>query len=242
MLNNNPLVSIVIVTYNAAMFIENTIQSILQQSLKSYEIIIIDGFSNDTTLQLVEKYVNNIQLIISEPDAGIYDAMNKGIKYARGEWIIYLNAGDTFYDNNVLLNFKLHGDLNNSMIIYGDVHIQNSNSIIKQNNNLDSYHFYISTICHQSAFISINVFKNIGEHNLAYKIIADRDFFYRAYKKNMKFSKLHCIICTWDTVGYSSKNKVLYVIDLLRFRLRNFNFLDNIKYSCIKYLNLKHVI
>ncbi|MBQ4405981.1 MAG: glycosyltransferase [Bacteroidales bacterium] len=98
----NKKITIVTVCYNAASEIEKTIQSVVNQTYPEIEYIIVDGQSTDGTMDIVSKYRDKIAIVVSEPDRGIYDAMNKGIKIATGEWINFMNAGDVFCDNNVL--------------------------------------------------------------------------------------------------------------------------------------------
>lgn len=97
-----PKVSIITVCYNAASVLEATMQSVLNQTYSNMEYIIIDGGSKDDTADIVSKYRSRIAVYVSEPDKGIYDAMNKGLKHATGEWINFMNAGDTFHDERVL--------------------------------------------------------------------------------------------------------------------------------------------
>ncbi|MGL5893430.1 MAG: glycosyltransferase, partial [Bacteroidales bacterium] len=92
-----PRFSIITVTYNAGQLLERTIESVLAQTSFNYEYIILDGQSKDNTLEIIKKYEHHINKWISEPDNGIYDAMNKAIDIARGEYILFLNAGDTFH-------------------------------------------------------------------------------------------------------------------------------------------------
>lgn len=118
--SEQPLVSVITVVYNGKGFIEETIQSVISQTYNNIEYIIVDGGSTDGTLDIIKKYENDINLWISEPDNGIYDAMNKGINLAKGEWLNFLNAGDSFVDNNVLENI-FTAELTDSTLIYGDI-------------------------------------------------------------------------------------------------------------------------
>src|SRR5699024_3733405 len=98
----NPKISIITVVFNNAKDIEYTIQSVLNQSYEHVEYIIIDGLSTDGTLDILNKYRAQIDILISEKDKGIYDAMNKGLEQATGDYVLFLNSGDAFYDKNTL--------------------------------------------------------------------------------------------------------------------------------------------
>lgn len=97
-----PSISVITVSYNAVTSIEKTMLSVLNQIYDRVEYIIIDGGSVDGTLEVIQKYVDRLGYWVSEPDKGIYDAMNKGILNASGDWIIFMNCGDIFVDDNVL--------------------------------------------------------------------------------------------------------------------------------------------
>ena len=96
----HPKFSIITVTYNAGKVLEDTIQSVITQTYKNVEYILVDGGSTDNTLSIINQYRSMIQQVISEPDRGLYDAMNKGIKMATGDYICFLNAGDAFHEDD----------------------------------------------------------------------------------------------------------------------------------------------
>lgn len=99
---NYPLVTVITVVYNAKELLEETILSVLNQTYSNIEYIIVDGGSTDGTLDIIKKYQDKISKYISEPDQGIYDAMNKGMSLSKGQWLNFMNAGDSFYSNDVL--------------------------------------------------------------------------------------------------------------------------------------------
>ena len=116
---NNPLISVVTVSYNAVSVIEQTIFSVINQTYPNVEYIIIDGGSTDGTVDIIKKYADKITYWVSEPDKGIYDAMNKGIELATGEWINFMNAGDSFYSFSIL-ELIFGQTIFSNDIIYGD--------------------------------------------------------------------------------------------------------------------------
>lgn len=174
----NPLVSVIVVTYNAAEYIEHAVRSFLEQTYENKELVIIDGDSKDETLQIIEKNQSEKIRWISEPDKGIYDAMNKGIGIAKGEWIYFLGADDYFIDKNVLE--KLFGPENKEIeILYGDVY-----SVLLQRNydgptSIEKLLF--SNLCHQSIFYRKTVFEKAGLYDLRYKLFSDWEFNVRCF-------------------------------------------------------------
>ena len=115
-----PKITVVTVCYNAAVTIEKTILSVVGQTYNNIEYLIIDGGSKDDTLAIIKKYESNISKWISEPDKGIYDAMNKAIKMATGEWINFMNAGDCFATNDVLEKIFQENIPDNVKFLYSD--------------------------------------------------------------------------------------------------------------------------
>ena len=98
----HPKFSIITVTYNAGALIEDTIQSVITQTYKNIEYIIVDGASTDKTMSIVTRYREHIHTVVSEPDHGLYDAMNKGIRLATGDYVCFLNAGDELHEDDTL--------------------------------------------------------------------------------------------------------------------------------------------
>ena len=130
---NLPTISIITVAYNASNTIETTILSVVNQTYPNIEYIIIDGGSTDGTIDIIKKYESKITKWISEPDKGIYDAMNKGINLARGEWINFMNCGDSFYENNTLQV------ISDTIINSKDINVIYGNSII----SLDRFKYIV---------------------------------------------------------------------------------------------------
>lgn len=201
-----PLISIVTVSFNAVSVIEKTILSIINQTYPNIEYIIIDGGSTDGTVDVIKKYSDKVAYWVSEPDKGIYDAMNKGIARATGKWINFMNTGDTFHDENVVSSLFENDENNESyMAIYGNTEYVYSRKkiIIKQ---LSDKQHKIMPSCHQSIFCLTKEMKDHG-FNLKYKIAADFDFFYSLYKKGASYKYIDTLVAVYDaSSGFSSVN------------------------------------
>jgi len=147
------LVTIVTVTYNAEDLLEETLLSVINQTYKNIEYIIIDGGSTDNTLEIIKKYEEQISYWISEPDEGIYFAMNKGIAKATGEWINFMNAGDTFVDTTTIQ--KVMNSLDeDTELIYGDHICDGTIGHVKDRKVTRSM-----PCCHQSLFVKTDLMK-----------------------------------------------------------------------------------
>ncbi|WP_339687039.1 glycosyltransferase family 2 protein [uncultured Nonlabens sp.] len=201
----NPFFSIIIPTYNAEKLLPAALQSILEQSFHDYEVIIMDGLSKDETIEIAEEYaINNSKIkLYSKKDAGIYDAMNNGIKKANGKYLFFLGSDDTFYDNYVL--FNVHKELKKTKVdvLYGCI------SSTRYGTKYDGAFTYEKlskkNIGHQAIFFGRNVFDIIGDFNLNYKVLADWDhnigwFF----SKKVKNKYIDLVICNFSDGGFSS--------------------------------------
>ena len=199
---SEPLISIITVVYNMVDSIEQTILSVLNQTYKNIEYIIIDGGSTDGTSNVIKKYENKLAYWISRPDKGIYDAMNKGKNIATGDFVFFLNSKDTFFRNNVVEKFVSKiSDTN--YVYYGDAYLTGSNRIY--DNKFSSFKLALKNICHQSIFYPEQVYRNF-DFDPKYKILSD-------YHYNLiifplyRFHYINEIISYYDTEGISSNKK-----------------------------------
>ena len=198
--NNLPLISIITVVYNGEQYLQETIESVLNQNYDNIEYIIIDGGSTDGTIDIIKKYEDKIDYWISEKDRGIYDAMNKGIDVANGGWINFMNAGDSFYDNKVVFNiFKNNIE---ECIIYGNTNViyDDDYSKIKK---VDFNFIKGMPFSHQSVFTCSKILKQY-KYNIKYKIYADFDFYLKCYKNNISFYYVDIIVSNYLNNGVSS--------------------------------------
>lgn len=201
--SDKPLITVVTVVYNGEATLEQTIKSVVNQTYDNVEYIIVDGGSKDRTLDIIKKYEDIIDYWQSEPDKGIYDAMNKGIELANGVWINFMNAGDCFVNAEVLSSVFRNNNNFDFDVLYGDACDENGESLISYK-KINTYFFLrLKMINHQSMFIKRKI---LLEHNydLNYKIIADREQFIWAYKEGKRISYLNQKIAQFDTNGISS--------------------------------------
>lgn len=201
------------IVFNGEEYIEQTIQSVINQSYDNIEYIIIDGGSTDTTLDIIKKYEEDIDYWISESDEGIYDAMNKGIVASSGEWLYFLNAGDVLYDDDMLMNFlQLLVQSSKKVIVTGKVDIVDSTYEtlgFTHPSASSNVHLLIKQNCiaHQATFINRQVFNEIGFFSLKYKIMGDYDFWIRALKNKIDFYIVDIIVAKFLFGGVSSQRK-----------------------------------
>jgi len=201
------LFSVVTVVLNDKEGIKKTLQSVYNQTNKDYEYIIIDGKSSDGTCEVINEFKNqfiekNIVVhFISEPDNGIYDAMNKSLSIASGEYVVFVNSGDSFWNNSVLDTIKCERE-EGVDVIYGDVNfvLGNWERIIPAE-DLD----FISVnmpFCHQSTFVRTELLRKY-RFNEKYKICADYDMFLRMYKDGITYKKINIVISRYIADGVS---------------------------------------
>lgn len=179
-------VSIITVCYNEKKDIERTCKSIVAQNYDDFEWIVIDGGSDDGTIDILEKYRDHMTVFVSEKDHGVYNAMNKGIAFAQGEYVLFLNGGDALCNENVLscvfANDQYTGD-----VLYGGCYLLGKNGAQKKIHfpqNLKKYFFYNYNINHQSTFIRKRLFDEYGNYDESYMIAAD-------YEKWLCFMENH---------------------------------------------------
>ena len=194
---NWPKVSIVTVIYNSEKYIEATIKSVIAQNYPNLDFVIIDGGSNDGTMEIVNSYSDFISTIISEKDDGIYNAMNKAKNYCKGEWISFINSGDLFFNNTVLLDtFSIVKKVNTDFI-YGDTSYYSlaQNYQFIHGKMVDENDFRFSfPICHQSMFFSKTLIDEMHWYDEHFKVVSDWDLVTRIFFEK-KYKKLYINLC-----------------------------------------------
>lgn len=205
-------ISIVTVVYNGAQIIEETIISVVNQTYQNIEYIIIDGGSFDGTQEIIKKYEEKISYWISEKDNGIYHAMNKGIEVASGNYIIFMNAGDQFYEKETISHvFK---ETINYDLIYGNTLLNtDGKKSLSRAKSFEKIN-YGMPFCHQSVFVKQELMKQYN-FSLNYKLASDYNFFLTLYNQNKySFKRTDEIISIYDNCGASMS------LDTIREKLK----------------------
>ncbi|MCR5622754.1 MAG: glycosyltransferase [Treponema sp.] len=202
-------VSIITVVYNAVKTIEQTIQSVLSQSYKNIEYIIIDGGSTDGTLDVIEKYRNSLAYFVSESDYGIYDAMNKGIRKASGDIIGLLNADDWYEPKAIEYVVKAKQESNAGIIVGKTFMVDEfGNKWLYMNCNSSEMWKGRMPGCHQATFIEKKVYDTIGLYDTNYKLAADYGFVLQAYHMGIRFFMLDAVVVNYRISGKSSVDNI----------------------------------
>lgn len=198
-----PKLSVITINYNNRDGLKKTIESVVDQTFKDFEYIIIDGGSTDGSVNVIKEYADRIDYWVSEPDKGIYNAMNKGIDVAKGEYCIFMNSGDTFYDNDVYKNVNVV--LDGTDIIYGNT--LNSDGSWQYNiKEITLKTLYKTSIAHQSTFIKTTLLKKY-HYDETLKIVADWKFFLQTLIiDNSSYKGIDINVCVYDMYGFSAIN------------------------------------
>lgn len=218
--------TVVTVCYNAETVIEKTLLSVLNQDFTEYEYVIVDGKSDDGTLLIVKNYQAKFEArgisvhVLSERDKGVYDAMNKALKIAQGQWVIYMNAGDLFYSNQTMKLFMADKFLtNDSEILYGDTMITRD-GYYKRYDSLDMNEIVNQLpFCHQSVFVKRSLLVEY-KFDTNYLYAADYDLFVRLYNDRKKFKQVNYIVSVYALGGLSAKNakKTMKEYKLIKYK------------------------
>ncbi|MBE6270819.1 MAG: glycosyltransferase [Prevotella ruminicola] len=204
------LITIITINYNNKEGLRQTIESVVVQSCRDFEYIVIDGGSTDGSLEVIKEHSKEIDFWVSEKDRGIYHAMNKGVTHAHGDYCIFMNSGDCFYDNNVLE--ILSGHHNFEDVIVGKVSIDKDDDLISPpppKGELSLYHLYSGAIPHQGSFIRTELLRKYP-YDEDLKISSDWKFFIQTLiMDNCSICFMDIFVARYDIHGLSSSNPQL---------------------------------
>ncbi len=226
--------SIITIVYNGEALLQGTIDSVRAQTFSDYEYLIIDGKSKDATLDIIKANEDVIFFWMSEPDKGLYEAMNKGLAHAQGEFVFFLNCGDHFFDENTLAHIVNCID-ENTDIVYGDVMYVNearehlgtrkkhTTHKLPKNLNTKSFKFGMS-VSHQGIFVRRSITTNFIENNLA----ADIDWVIAAIEKSRKNVNAHIVVSEFLVGGISKQKHKQSLFDRYQVLKKHYGFIPNL--------------
>ena len=239
-----PLITIATVTYNAEATLQRTLDSVAAQDYARIEHLIVDGVSKDKTLSLVQRYVeqnnNRHQIrLTSEPDEGLYDAMNKALSLATGEYIVFLNAGDKLHSQDTISNIVTcakwrKGNNRNPAILYGETDLVDNNGHFLRHRRLTTpenltWKDFLSgmRVCHQSFYARTDLARS-ESYNLAYHYSADYDWCIRIMKKAAKrripIKNTHQILTDYLNEGMTTKNHRKSLIERMKLMAHHYGW------------------
>jgi glycosyltransferase involved in cell wall biosynthesis len=216
-----PTLSVITIVYNNARDIERTMLSVLNQTYGAIEYIVVDGASTDGTPDIIKRYKSRISKFISEPDKGIYDAMNKGLERGTGDYVIFMNSGDEFYAADTVA--KVFATAPNADIYYGETEMVNEQREslgqrrhkAPDNFNWKSFNYGMS-VSHQAIYIKRSL---VETYDPKYQLSADIDWIIRAAKKAKKIVKVEGYVAKYLVGGMSKakhKQSLLERFDIMK--------------------------
>lgn len=229
----HPKFSIITVTYNAGAVLEDTIQSVITQTYRNVEYIIVDGGSKDHTLDIINRYREHIHTLVSEPDNGLYDAMNKGIRLATGDYLCFLNAGDELHEDDTL-QLMVHSITGTELpdVLYGETAIVDEEGHFlrmrrlsaPENLNWKSFKDGM-LVCHQAFFPR----RELAEpYDLRYRFSADFDWCIRIMKKSHTLHNTHLTLIDYLNEGMTTRNHRASLHERFRIMCRHYGYLSTL--------------
>jgi glycosyltransferase involved in cell wall biosynthesis len=215
-----PNITVITVVRNGEKTLEQTILSVINQTYKNIEYIIIDGGSTDGTIDIIKKYEKHLAYWVSEPDKGIYDAMNKGIDKAKGELIGIINSDDWYELNTVELIVAKYNSIKKDGVYYGFLKIWQDNkehTIRRFHHNFFKEHM----IQHPTWFVSRNVYQTYGKFGDTYKLIGDFELLHKFMKNNVDFFPLDAILSNFRVGGVSTYRNRQASLEHLKFKYKS---------------------
>lgn len=228
-----PKFSVITVTYNAEKVLEDTLQSVISQTYRHVEYIIVDGASKDGTIKIIDKYRERIHTVVSEPDKGLYDAMNKGIALATGDYLCFLNAGDSFHEDDTLQQM-VHSIKGNELpdILYGETAIVDQQSHFLRMRRLSAPEVLSwksfkqgMLVCHQAFFAKRDL---VEPYDPNYRFSSDFDWCIRVMKKAHTLHNTHLTIIDYLEEGLTTQNHKASLRERFRIMTKHYGLVSTI--------------
>lgn len=225
-----PTLSVITIVYNNVRDIEYTLSSVVKQTYPHIEYIVVDGLSNDGTIEVIHKYQEHIDILISEKDQGIYDAMNKGLAKATGDYVLFLNSGDEFMEDSTVE--KVFSQSPNADIYYGETKLINEDrQIIGDRRHQSPEHFtwkgfkYGMNICHQAIYIKREI---TCPYDRQYQLSSDIDWVIKAAKKANSICNTHLYVARYLVGGMSQKRHKQSLKERYEIFKKHYGFIPNL--------------
>lgn len=229
-----PKFSVITVCYNAQATIEDTIQSVIAQTYHHVEYIIVDGASKDRTLPIINRYRDRIATVVSEPDKGLYDAMNKGLRLATGDYVCFLNAGDSFHEDDTLQQMvhTLRELTELPDVLYGETELVDAEGHFVRMRRLQAPEHLTwrsfrhgMLVCHQAFFAK----RTLAEpYDLSYRFSADFDWCIRIMKKSKVLHNTHLTLIDYLEEGMTTRNHKASLHERFRIMAKHYGWLSTV--------------
>lgn len=228
-----PKFSVITVCYNAEATLEDTIQSVISQTYHHVEYIIVDGASKDRTMDIVNRYRDRIAVVVSEPDKGLYDAMNKGIRLATGDYLCFLNAGDSFHEDDTLQQMvhSIHS-LQLPDVLYGETELVDHEGHFLRMRRLQAPEHLTwksfrqgMLVCHQAFFPRRDL---VMPYDLRYRFSADFDWCIKIMKKSKVLHNTHLTLIDYLAEGMTTRNHQASLKERFRIMARHYGWASTV--------------
>lgn len=217
--------SVIMVCLNSVATIRGALESVAAQTYRFLELVVVDGGSSDGTMEIVAEFGGIPGSRTSGPDQGIYDAMNRGVMMATGDWLYFLNSDDRFADENVVQHAMDAAASFTCDVLYGDVDCVYPRCVVRKSHaNVSTSNIGYEGLCHQSIFARRDAFERIGGFDLRYRIAADYDWVLRASFAGLRMRHIPVCIARYSMSGFSGTHGPAMVDEVRFVRLRHLNF------------------
>lgn len=232
---STPKFSVITVCYNAEKTLEDTIQSVISQTYHHVEYIIVDGASKDRTMDIVNRYRERISVVVSEPDKGLYDAMNKGIRLATGDYLCFLNAGDSFHEDDTLQQMvhSIHGNRLPD-VLYGETALVDHSGHFLRMRRLQAPDILTwksfrmgMLVCHQAFFAKREL---AVSYDLQYRFSADFDWCIKIMKQSKVLHNTHLTLIDYLSEGMTTRNHKASLKERFRIMVRHYGWASTVAF------------